>query len=114
MPAYRFSWDPFDDRTVLDLARDIGSLVQCDVMDNTVLINSLMRIGRWVAENGMEGDASTHHRVTETHRGGEDHSATSADLSRDLDKLKFVGPPPAIAGGTDKAVAFQGSIPSAM
>ena len=24
MPAYRFSWDPFDDRTVLELARDIG------------------------------------------------------------------------------------------
>jgi len=24
MPAYRFSWDPFDDRTVLELARDLG------------------------------------------------------------------------------------------
>lgn len=24
MPAYRFSWDPFDDRTALELARDIG------------------------------------------------------------------------------------------
>lgn len=26
MPAYRFSWDHFDDRTVLELARDVGLL----------------------------------------------------------------------------------------
>jgi predicted RecB family nuclease len=49
-------------RRTIDLKRGKASqaphptaLVPCDVMDNTVLVNSLMRLGAWVADHGIDG-----------------------------------------------------------
>jgi len=42
MPAYRFSWVPFDDRTVLELARDIGFTDDVDG-PRTYLVNRVAR-----------------------------------------------------------------------